>query len=182
MPVTRYFFWKFVAVFFLLTLSACSVFSFTKHENNYYFEHSKVLLESNDAASLIGQLMWPVSLKTLTSRYGPRKDSFHDGVDIRAPYVERVKAAHDGMIIRQDQKFRGYGKLLVLRGHDIVTFYGHLDDYVVQIGDTVKKGDVIGFVGSTGRSTGPHLHFETRIFEPDRKWFAIDPMVFFDES
>jgi murein DD-endopeptidase MepM/ murein hydrolase activator NlpD len=173
---------RILLIFLLIVLlSGCSFFSLSSKDKNYYFNRSKELLEDNAASVQIGKLLWPVESHTLNSKYGPRNGSFHDGVDIKSPFVERVRAAHDGVVIRQDKKFRGYGKLLVLKGDSIVTFYGHLDDYVVLSGDTVKKGQVIGFVGNTGHATGPHLHFETRIYEPEKNWFAIDPMVFFNE-
>ena len=164
-----------------LFLSGCFIFSSSKNSGDYY-ERSKAQVKDNDAKEYIDELLWPVSSHKINSPFGPRSDSFHDGIDIKAPFVERVRAAHDGVVLRQDKVFRGYGKLLVLRGESIITFYGHLDDFAVVMGEKVKKGQVIGFVGNTGHATGPHLHFETRIYEPKRKWFAVDPMVFFNHE
>ena len=98
--------------------------------------------------------------------YGTRKDpitgksDFHTGIDIAAPTGTEVKAPADGVVTKAG-RFTGYGKtIMISHGGEVVTLYGHLDSFKSRIGDRVKRGDVIGYVGSTGRSTGPHLHYE----------------------
>jgi LysM repeat protein len=110
---------------------------------------------------------WPLDNK-ITSPYGYRlhpiygKKLFHSGVDIRGGVGEPIKSAGDGVISYSGNK-SGYGKLVIIKhslGYE--TRYGHCSKLLVNVGDKVKKGDVIAKVGSTGVSTGPHLHFEVR--------------------
>jgi murein DD-endopeptidase MepM/ murein hydrolase activator NlpD len=112
---------------------------------------------------------WPAQ-GTVTSPFGGRLDpfsggaSFHPGLDITAPYGERVVAAGSGVVVSAGNKGDGYGNKVVI-SHDeaISTLYGHLSAIFVKKGEEVKEGDPIGRVGSTGRSTGNHLHFEIRV-------------------
>ncbi len=101
--------------------------------------------------------------------YGWRKDpftgkrDFHRGLDIAAPTGTVIKATADGVVTKV-RRLRGYGKSITIsHGNGIKTFYCHLHKYNVKVGKRVKRGDVIGYVGSTGRSTGPHLHYEVRV-------------------
>ena len=94
------------------------------------------------------------------------RNNFHGGVDIGAPHGEMVVAAHDGTVTFAGTQ-NGYGKVVYLKGKDtkgrtVFTRYGHLQKYNVKVGDVLKMGEQLGEVGSTGRSTGPHLHFEIR--------------------
>ncbi|HNX24369.1 MAG TPA: peptidoglycan DD-metalloendopeptidase family protein [Spirochaetota bacterium] len=106
----------------------------------------------------------------LSSRFGTRIDpvtkrrnSFHKGIDISAPAGTPVYAAESGTVADAGYKKSGYGNLIVIKhGSDMATYYGHLSKIIVSSGDKVKKGEMIGNVGSTGKSTGPHLHFEIR--------------------
>ncbi|MEW5806717.1 MAG: M23 family metallopeptidase [Acidobacteriota bacterium] len=98
--------------------------------------------------------------------YGMRKDpftgkmEFHSGIDIAAPTGTIIKAPADGVVTRAG-RVAGYGKTIILsHGDEILTLYGHLENYKVRSGDRLKRGDIIGYVGSTGRATGPHLHYE----------------------
>ena len=104
------------------------------------------------------------------SKFGYRHGRRHNGVDLPLTTGTPVKSAFDGKV-RVSMWYKGYGNLVVIR-HDngLETYYGHLSKRNVEAGDWVKSGDVIGLGGSTGRSTGPHLHFETRY-----KGFAFDP-------
>lgn len=98
-----------------------------------------------------------------TSDYGERWESFHKGMDIAGNVGEDVMAAIDGEVTYAQYNDGGYGNLIMVQHPDeMVTYYAHLSDIYVSVGDTVTKGDVIGAVGNTGFSTGPHLHFELR--------------------
>jgi murein DD-endopeptidase MepM/ murein hydrolase activator NlpD len=109
--------------------------------------------------------IWPVA-GWLSSSYGRRKDpfsggpDFHPGLDISADYGQPVLATGDASVTSAGPN-GAYGNMVMLdHGFGIVTKYGHLSRIAVQAGQRVKRGDVVGFVGSTGRSTGSHLHYE----------------------
>lgn len=109
-------------------------------------------------------IIWPIQ-GPINSPFGPRKKGFHAGIDIGTPSYQEVKAAMDGEVIlaRHSSSKKGYGNVVVLR-HDLgySTIYGHLNVIMVKEGEAVRKGQPIGGAGNTGRSTGPHLHFEIR--------------------
>ena len=111
----------------------------------------------------------------ITSRYKFRKKRPHRGIDIGLNTGDAIYAAFDGVVrVALPTKMTGgYGNVLVIRHpNGLETYYGHLSKYLVESGDIVRAGELIGYGGSTGRSTGPHLHFETRYmgqaFDPER--------------
>lgn len=121
----------------------------------------------------------PIEKMSLSSSYGMRvhpvtgKLARHNGIDIPAPYGTPIYATADGIVGRA-QRLGGYGNYVeVEHGNAIQTRYGHMSSYVVVPGQSVKKGDVLGYVGSTGRSTGNHLHYEVRI-----EGAPVNPMPF----
>jgi hypothetical protein len=99
----------------------------------------------------------------ITSGFGPRGGYWHFGTDIKVKVGDTIRCVFNGMVrIIQNDK-RGYGKVVVIRHHNgLETVYGHLSKTLVQQNQTVCSGEVIGLGGNTGRSTGSHLHFETR--------------------
>ncbi|GAA5055936.1 hypothetical protein GCM10023208_20290 [Erythrobacter westpacificensis] len=111
----------------------------------------------------------PVDGVQLTSGYGMRDHPIlrqrrqHNGVDLAAPRGTPVYATADGMV--EMAKYWGsYGNYVQIgHGGDLETRYAHLSSYTVSDGQQVRKGDLIGYIGSTGRSTGPHLHYEVRV-------------------
>jgi len=112
--------------------------------------------------------MWPIE-GPVASSFGEREDpfkgegAFHSGIDIDAPYGTPVRAAGDGDVLDESMG-SGYGKQVVLdHGHDLLTVYGHLSGIAVVPGQHVIRGQVIGYVGQSGRATGPHLHYEVRV-------------------
>jgi len=112
--------------------------------------------------------LWPVE-GPITGSFGERTDpfngegAFHAGVDISASVGQPVIAPADGIVEFADF-MGGYGRAIVLvHGHGISTRYGHLSNFAVTVGQQVHRGDTIGYVGDSGRSTGPHLHYEVRI-------------------
>jgi len=120
-------------------------------------------LRANSAPSL-----WPVE-GAVTGSFGERIDpfngegAFHSGVDISASVGQPVIAPADGIVEFADY-MGGYGRAIVLdHSHGITTRYGHLSSFAVTSGQFVHRGDTIGYVGLSGRSTGPHLHYEVRI-------------------
>ena len=105
----------------------------------------------------------------MTSPFGVRTDPFfgrpamHSGIDLRGEIGEPVHATADGRVTRAGRD-GGYGNMIEINhGHGLSTRYGHLSKIEVKVGQRVTIGQVIGLIGSTGRSTGPHLHYETRI-------------------
>jgi murein DD-endopeptidase MepM/ murein hydrolase activator NlpD len=126
-----------------------------------YFEDQKSLLASTPS-------IWPVR-GWVTSDFGHRLDPFtaerimHKGLDIATAHGTAVMSPSEGTVIFAGME-GGYGKVLVLdHGYGVKTRFAHLSAVDVKVGDHVKRGDRIGAVGNTGRSTGPHLHYEVRI-------------------
>jgi murein DD-endopeptidase MepM/ murein hydrolase activator NlpD len=114
--------------------------------------------------------LWPVEGR-VTSSFGEREDpfngegAFHSGVDIATTYGTPVHAPADGVVVSAAFG-SGYGREVVIdHGHGVRTIYGHLSGFAVVAGQTVKRGDVIAYVGDSGRSTGAHLHYEVRIHD-----------------
>lgn len=126
----------------------------------------------------------PVSNEDLTrmaSGYGYRTDpftkvkKFHYGMDFTAPQGTPIYATGDGVVIRADNAATGYGNhVRIDHGYGYVTLYGHMYKYNVRVNQKVKRGELIGFVGSTGRSEAPHVHYE--VFKDDVR---INPMNFY---
>lgn len=129
--------------------------------------------------------VWPVAVRAsgetppgaLTSGYGWRKSPFgsmwrfHSGIDVAGKRGTPIHAAADGTVLRVEYN-AGYGRMIEMdHGFGISTLYAHCQATTVKAGDRVQRGEPIAFVGSTGRSTGPHLHFEVRI-----DGHAVDPM------
>ena len=120
-------------------------------------------------------------LKRMASGYGWRSDPFtkarkmHYGMDFTAPRGTPVYASGDGKITRADNNSSGYGKhIRIDHGYGYLSLYGHVSQYNVKKGQKVKRGDLIGFVGSTGRSEAPHLHYE--VWKDNDR---INPMNFY---
>ncbi|NLJ34179.1 MAG: M23 family metallopeptidase [Firmicutes bacterium] len=121
-----------------------------------------------------GSLSWPLSRGSISSRYGMRRGRMHSGVDIAAPTGSPITAADSG-VVTLAQWYGSYGRTVIIdHGNGVSTLYGHCSEILVRVGNKVSKGQLIARVGSTGRSTGPHLHFEVR--ENGR---TRDPMGYF---
>jgi murein DD-endopeptidase MepM/ murein hydrolase activator NlpD len=147
-------------------------------EAGYYVQHHLLGLPPGTAidpahpASV--RFVWPVPGSTITQLYGPSPyefeppyqgfPHFHTGIDLAAPMSTPVFAAGDGIVVAATASDVGYGNHIIIAhdGHTL-TLYGHLSVMGVKAGDTVKQGQLIGLMGSTGNSTGPHTHFEVRI-------------------
>lgn len=125
----------------------------------------------------------PLNSGRLTDGFGYRRDPFthqirfHYGADFSAPTGTPVFASADGTVTKA-HRVPGFGKVVeVDHGYGFTTVYGHLDDYVVRRGQRLKRGDQIGVVGNTGRSTASHLHYEVRV-----KGRPVDPLDYFYEG
>jgi hypothetical protein len=119
------------------------------------------------------EYIWPIEGSQITSRLGKRWGKFHPGIDIAAPLGTMVLAAMDGEV-GESKYFGDYGNAIIINNNtSYVTIYAHLSDLLVKKGDRVKKGQLIGFSGSSGHSTGPHLHFEVRYMS-----VVLNPEVF----
>ncbi|MGB8885428.1 MAG: M23 family metallopeptidase [Candidatus Korobacteraceae bacterium] len=130
--------------------------------------HEASLSDWVDATS--APTLWPV-IGPITGAFGERIDpfngegAFHSGVDISCHYGQPVLAPADGVVTYADF-YNGYGRMLQIdHGNGISTRYGHLSGFAVADGESVRRGQVIAYVGLSGRSTGPHLHYEVRIHD-----------------
>ncbi|HOM01473.1 MAG TPA: M23 family metallopeptidase [Acetivibrio sp.] len=126
--------------------------------------------------------LWPAS-GSISSNFGSRSDPFnfsqkkHEGIDIAADYGTVIRASATGKVTLSDW-YGNYGKCVIIsHGNGLSTLYGHCQTLLVKEGQTVQKGDKIATVGSTGRSTGPHLHFEVRLND-----VPIDPLQYLDNN
>ncbi|WP_426064122.1 M23 family metallopeptidase [Flavobacterium sp. DSP2-3-1] len=121
------------------------------------------------------------NLKQMASGFGYRTDPFtkarkmHEGMDFTAKTGSPIYATGDGVVAKADNTASGYGNHIVIRhGFGYETLYAHLSKYKARAGQRIKRGDVIGYVGSTGRSEGPHLHYEVH---KDKK--VVNPLNFY---
>jgi len=130
-------------------------------------EISKALQSFSYGSAPSGKLLWPV-LGKISSGFGNRKSysgntKFHAGLDIYAQSGSPIYAAETGQVIKAEYD-GGYGYcILIYHGGNFATFYAHLSGFAISNGQYVQKGQLIGYVGTTGFTTGPHLHFEVRI-------------------
>jgi murein DD-endopeptidase MepM/ murein hydrolase activator NlpD len=116
---------------------------------------------------------WPADEVTVTSVFGERGKGHHDGIDLRAAVGTPVRAASDGKIIYSGSKIGGYGKMIVIRhAGKLSSVYAHNSKLLVKAGQKVRRGQLIAYSGNTGRSSGPHIHFEIR-----EGVTAINPML-----
>ena len=126
---------------------------FAPNKNNPYTRHS---------------FTWPVrlsSLYKLSQRYHPYRSSRrHLGIDIAGPKGDPIYAAHSGRVVYSGRAFQGFGKMVILEKQNSSwsSLYAHLKDIYVHQGQMIQKGQFLGTLGNTGRTTGPHLHFELR--------------------
>ena len=143
-----------------------------------------VLAENKEKFLACIPAIQPVNTEDLTrmaSGYGYRTDpftkvrKFHFGMDFTAPRGTPIYASGDGVVVRADNSATGYGNhIRIDHGYGYMSLYAHLYKYNVRVNQRVKRGDLIGFVGSTGRSEGPHLHYE--VFKDDDR---INPINFY---
>jgi LysM repeat protein len=118
----------------------------------------------------------PTPSRVVTSNFGARWGRMHKGLDIKVYIGDTIRAAFSGKVRIVRYEAKGYGKYVVIRHNNgLETIYGHLSKHLVTENQEVKAGDVIGLGGNTGRSTGSHLHFETRLCG-----VALNPAIFFD--
>ncbi len=112
----------------------------------------------------------------ITSKFGFRRYKWHYGTDLRLSIGDSVVSCYDGVVRIAKYNYRGYGNYIIVRHHNgFETLYAHLSKRLVNVGDKVNAGQLIGLGGNTGRSSGPHLHFEVRF-----RGEAIDPNIMFD--
>ena len=114
-------------------------------------------------ARYAGHLRWPLDAGVVSSEFGARWGKLHKGIDIAADTGEPVYAVADGAVIYAGSGLRGYGNVVIIQ-HDsqLSTLYAHNSELKVKQGDRVTQGMLLALLGSTGRSTGPHVHFEIR--------------------
>ncbi|CAM3990538.1 peptidoglycan DD-metalloendopeptidase family protein [Cohnella lubricantis] len=123
--------------------------------------------------------IWPTDSRRITSQYGVRKDPFtgsarfHAGIDIGGSTGDPIYAAADGVVVHSGKDDAEGNNITVDHGNGIRTRYMHMSKLIAKVGDKVTKGEVIGELGSTGRSTGPHLHYEVLV-----NGDTTDPMAY----
>ena len=118
----------------------------------------------------------PTTNTKITSKFGPRRRRMHNGLDVKVYIGDTIRAAFSGKVRMVKYERRGYGQYVVIRHENgLETIYGHLSKQLVKEDQYVEAGEVIGLGGNTGRSTGSHLHFETRFLGQ-----AINPALLFD--
>ena len=145
--------------------------------NEYAHQYGNAVLPDSLVIDLTGFCM-PTENTKVNDIFGyrPRRRRMHYGLDIKVEIGDTIRAAFDGKVRFVSYQRRGYGHFLVIRHHNgLETLYAHLTKKLVDENAVVKAGDPIGLGGNTGRSTGSHLHFETRLLGK-----ALDPALMFD--
>ena len=146
---------------------------YNEWDNRY--AHKATALPDSFNINLRGFCM-PTTNRVVTSNFGHRWGRQHKGIDVKVYIGDTIRAAFSGKVRIVRYEARGYGKYEVIRHYNgLETIYGHMSKHLVAENDEVKAGDPIGLGGNTGRSTGSHLHFETRLCG-----VALNPAIMFD--
>jgi len=147
------------------------------------FDEVTVLAKNKEAMTQCIPAIQPVSLKNISAYFGFRSDPFthrlkmHYGIDFTGSIGTPVHVTGDGVVIVAEYTFDGYGKnIIVDHGFGYKTRYAHLSKIDVKAGDKVKRGQIVGLLGNTGRSTGPHLHYEVLLRNS-----STDPINYFND-
>ena len=139
------------------------------------YAHRATALPDSFLIDLRGFCM-PTDNKVVTSNFGPRWGRQHKGIDVKVYIGDTIRAAFDGKVRIVRYEARGYGRYVVIRHNNgLETIYGHMSKWLVEENQEVRAGEPIGLGGNTGRSTGSHLHFETRLCG-----VALNPAIMFD--
>ena len=140
-------------------------FLYPEWSNQYVHQYRDVVLPDS-LVIMMKDFCMPTDSTRITDKYGyrPRRERVHYGLDIKVLTGDTIRAAFDGKVRISRYERRGYGHYLVIRHpNGLETLYGHLSKKIVKENQIVRAGEPIGLGGNTGRSTGSHLHFETRI-------------------
>ena len=145
-----------------------------KEWSNKYAHHATELPDS--FLINLKHFCMPTTSKVVTSNFGRRWGRMHKGIDVKVYIGDTIRAAFSGKVRSVSYYARGYGNYVVIRHYNgLETIYGHMSKHLVEENQVVKAGDPIGLGGNTGRSTGSHLHFETRLCG-----VALNPALMFD--
>lgn len=169
-----------VVVLFSLGLSSCASGRTSRSSDQVYFRvrgSEKIgKIRGRELASIKENTLtwrWPLARNRVTSHFGDRGNDHHDGIDLRASIGTPVFAAAEGVVVYAGARIRGYGKMIVLKhASGLSTVYAHNSKLVVSEGGRVRRGQKIALSGNSGRSSGPHVHFEIR-----RGTKAINPVA-----
>ena len=170
----------FFLMIFSIVFSGCAGIRTRSNANNGLFQPKQQEITSSMNVPRNGNTMksdqgfsWPLPNGAITSYFGKRRRDYHDGIDIRSPRGTPVHAAKNGVVIYSAKRIRGYGNMVVIKHGTMATVYAHNTKNLVRKGDLVKQGEIVAFVGATGKATGPHLHFEIR-----QGQIPVDPLYY----
>lgn len=142
----------------ILLLTSCQT-AFRGAWQNSKFNRELGFYKFSDSKQF--QPIWPVNRARLTQKFAPPKNPKHDGIDLAARKNTPILAVDSGIVVYSGKRFSGYGKMIIVQHNNTwSTLYAHLNKYSVQSGQKVTRGQVIGYMGRTGRASGVHLHFE----------------------
>jgi len=165
------------------TLQELSSMALQMDEMKPSLEATKEALLKHQRILEITPTIWPADSRKITSTFGVRRDPFtgraavHSGLDLGGSRGDPIYAAADGTVTLSERTYPHGNNILIDHGRGIETRYLHLNKRLVETGDKVKKGDLIGELGNTGRSTGPHLHYEVIVGGEH-----VDPMPYLQED
>ena len=145
--------------------------------NAYAHNYKNVVLPDSFKIDL-SEFCMPTTNTKITSKFGPRRRRLHNGIDVKVYIGDTIRSAFSGKVrvVKDQGRRKGYGKYVIIRHENgLETVYAHLSKQLVKEDQYVEVGEVIGLGGNTGRSTGSHLHFETRFLGQ-----AINPALLFD--
>jgi murein DD-endopeptidase MepM/ murein hydrolase activator NlpD len=146
------------------------------NNKHVHLSEDKLNIPDSYSIDLTGFSMPAKNSTHVTSSFGPRRKNMHNGIDIKVYIGDTIVAAFDGKVRIVNTEQKGYGNYVVIRHNNgLETIYGHLSKQLVKENQEVKAGEAIGLGGNTGRSTGSHLHFETRFLN-----IAINPASLFN--